>query len=384
MNIECPSVTSVKIAADGLVVTFDGNPKPEFYSWLWLRDHSQDPSRHDAATKQRKVDTFNLDPLVHGVEAALNGQSVRISWSDESEPGEYSIHLLAEVAGLLGSSSLPQFWSSSPSTQDLLRIPFNEVVTTDHGLSIWLNDVATLGYGLVRNMPTTHDGAESLARRVGYPRQTIFGDLWKLSSEMTDHSDTAYSQTFLEPHTDGTYSHDAPGLQLFCCIEREGDGGESILVDGFAIAEKLKIQDPSAFEVLTRVIVRAHYIEPGIHLAAERPVIRLDHSGNVEQVSFNNYDRAPFRLPPLDEKEFYRAYAKFHELLNDRETWLIVRLNPGDALLFDNWRILHGRMAYIGHRVFIGCYHNCEDFESRRRVLQLAASAIGATIAIPA
>ena len=176
MNIECPSVTSVKIAADGLVVAFDGNPKPEFYSWLWLRDHSQDPSRHDADTKQHRVDTFNLDPLVHGVEAALNGESVRISWSDESEPGEYSIHLLAEVAGLLGSGSFPQFWSSSPST---------------------------------------HDGAESLARRVGYPRQTIFGDLWMLSSEMTDHNDTAYSRTFLEPHTDGTYSYDAPRLQLF-------------------------------------------------------------------------------------------------------------------------------------------------------------------------
>lgn len=368
--MKVPKITSVDITDEGLVVAFNGRQKPERYSWFWLRDHSQDPSRYDAHTKQRKVDTFALDPLVRGVEATLLGELIRIDWSDVSEPGLYSAHLLAEVAGLLQCNTPPQCWTKAPSLNELHRMSFKDVVSTDDGLRSFLDDVATLGYGLVHDMPKTHDGAETLARRVGYPRETIFGGLWTLSSEMTDHNDTAYSQTYLEPHTDSTYSIDAPGLQLFCCVEREGEGGESILVDGFAIAETLRRQYPSAFEVLSRVVVQSHYLEPGIHLTAERPVIRLDQDGDVEQVSFNNYDRAPFRLPPTEEMEFYRAYAKFHELLNDRETWLVIRLDPGDALLFDNWRILHGRMAYAGRRVFIGCYHNREDFESRRRVLQ--------------
>ena len=42
---------------------------------------------------------------------------------------------------------------------------------------------------------------------------------------------------------------------------------------------------------------------------------------------------------------------------------------PGDAMLFDNWRVLHGRTAYTGHRHLCGAYVNREDFESRRHVL---------------
>ncbi len=333
-------------------------------------DHSHDRTRYDADTKQRKVDTFTIDPLVRGVIVGIVGELVEVGWSDNSEPGQYPTRVLAEVAGLVDHGSPTRSWTTPPSTDDIQRLTFDEVVATDQGLSWWLNDVAQFGYGLVGGIPNTREGVETLARRVGYPRETIFGGLWTLSSEVTDHNDSAYSQTHLEPHTDGTYSSDAPGLQMFCCMERQGEGGESILVDGYAIAEQLRDTDPTAFEQLTTVLVRSHYEELGIHLTAERPVIRLDLGGRVEQISFNNYDRAPFRLPPDQETEFYRAYTKFHELLNNRDTWLVVRLEPGDALLFDNWRTLHGRMAYRGRRVFIGCYHNREDFESRRRVLE--------------
>ncbi|MEO5973689.1 MAG: TauD/TfdA family dioxygenase [Ilumatobacteraceae bacterium] len=368
--MKIPTIIATEITEVGLRVTFESHQTPEFYSWRWLQDHSQDRTRYDMVTKQRKVDTFIIDPVVRGVNASIAGESIQVTWSDNSEFGQFPIRLLAEVAGLVVHESPTKPWNSSPSADNLHRATFDEVVSTDEGLSAWLTDVAKFGYGLVGNTPKTRGGVETLARRVGYPRETIFGGLWTLSSDQSDHNDSAYSQSFLEPHTDGTYSSDAPGLQMFCCMEREGDGGESILVDGFAIAEQLRTTDPAAFEVLTHVLVRSHYVEQGVHLSADRPVVRLGHLGNIEQISFNNYDRAPFRLPPDLEIEFYRAYGKFHDLLIDRTRWMIVRLEPGDSLLFDNWRILHGRLAYQGRRVFIGCYHNREDFESRRRVLQ--------------
>lgn len=361
--MKVPRITAVEISQDGLLVAFDLASKPEFYSWRWLQDHSQDPTRYDNNTKQRKVDTFAIDPSVRGVQATVLGNHVEVTWSDHSEPGQFPTRLLASVAGLIECQP--------SSTNDCPRpLDYGDVVSNDQRLATWLSDVARFGFGLVHDVPTSSEGAETLARRIGYPRQTIFGDMWNLSSELTVHSDSAYSQTFLEPHTDGTYSQDAPGLQMFCCIEREGKGGESILVDGYATADRLRRTDRSTFDVLTKIEVRSHYVEPGIHLSAQRPVIRLNKLGAVEQISFNNYDRAPFRLPPGEDDDFYAAYSKFHELLNDRESWTVLRLNPGDALLFDNWRTLHGRMEYFGKRVFIGCYHNREDFESRRRVLE--------------
>jgi Taurine catabolism dioxygenase TauD, TfdA family len=45
-------------------------------------------------------------------------------------------------------------------------------------------------------------------------------------------------------------------------------------------------------------------------------------------------------------------------------------LRPGEVLLFDNWRVLHGRAAYQGARRLCGAYLNREDFESRLRLLR--------------
>jgi trimethyllysine dioxygenase len=47
-----------------------------------------------------------------------------------------------------------------------------------------------------------------------------------------------------------------------------------------------------------------------------------------------------------------------------------MRLSPGTALLFDNWRTLHGRRAYQGFRWLCGAYLNKEDFDSKLRVLR--------------
>jgi trimethyllysine dioxygenase len=44
-------------------------------------------------------------------------------------------------------------------------------------------------------------------------------------------------------------------------------------------------------------------------------------------------------------------------------------LRPGEALLFDNWRVLHGRAAFTGDRRMCGGYLNREDVESRLRQL---------------
>jgi alpha-ketoglutarate-dependent taurine dioxygenase len=48
-------------------------------------------------------------------------------------------------------------------------------------------------------------------------------------------------------------------------------------------------------------------------------------------------------------------------------------LRPGEVLLVDNWRVLHGRAAYQGERRLCGAYLNREDFESRLHILRQSA-----------
>jgi len=363
-----PRVTHVSVADDGLHVRFSDCPEPEEYGWFWLRDHSEDPTSLDPASRQRLVDTFTLHSDVRGVAASLDENGVTVTWSDGSPPGLYSAKLLASVTAWVPPRRR-LLSSSSSSSLPVVPVPVGDVMDGDEGLRRWLADVHVHGYGLVRDVTPTRDAAEALARRIAYPRQSIFGAMWTLSSEVKPHDDSAYSTSFLEPHTDGTYSHDSPGLQMFVGLERDGTGGESILVDGFAVAEQLRADDPAAFEVLASVEVPARYLEQGVHLEARHTTIRVDASGELQQIAFNNYDRAPFRLSRSAMSDFYRAYRELHRRLNDRDHWRLIQIEPGDALVFDNWRTLHGRMSYTGRRVFEGCYHNHEDFESRLRVL---------------
>ena len=55
--------------------------------------------------------------------------------------------------------------------------------------------------------------------------------------------------------------------------------------------------------------------------------------------------------------------------LNDSANQWTHQLTVGQALVFDNWRMLHGRTAFSGNRKMTGAYTNREDLESRIRLL---------------
>jgi trimethyllysine dioxygenase len=102
---------------------------------------------------------------------------------------------------------------------------------------------------------------------------------------------------------------------------------------------------------------------------SSRPVLRHDHNGELVQVSFNNGDRAPFLLPEDEMVRFYDAIRMFDEIANDPAVQWRHTLAPGEAMLFDNWHVMHGRMAYSGRRKLCGAYLNHEDFESKLRMV---------------
>jgi trimethyllysine dioxygenase len=360
------AVREVVSTPDTLIVHFADDGPPLELPWIWVRDHSEDAESFDHKTKQRKVDTFAL-PVDHPAgEAKLTEDGVHVRWPHDAPDAVLPLELLCDVSGRAFMPE-PSLWRR-PSEVALTSVPYDEVVHTDEGLSAWLSDIARYGFALVRGAPGDQGAVETLAKRIGYIRHTVFGGTWTLSSEVVAHADSAYGADTLEPHTDGCYSHDGPGMQMFVCSERTGAGGESVLVDGFAAAEDLRRLEPDAFDILCSVEVPGHYIEDGVHISAKRPTIRLDDRGALLQVTFNNYDRSPFVLPAGAMRRWYDAYRVLHERVSDRAAWWMHRLEPGDGLIFDNWRCLHGRMAYSGTRVFNGGYLNHEDLESAIRL----------------
>jgi trimethyllysine dioxygenase len=343
------------------------------YPWLWLRDHSHDEATLHPVTHQRQIFTAGVNRELRGTGARISSDDVEVSWNDGTPPSRLPISFLAAhrapAAAITRVPAEPARWDRDTIRANWPSVTYDEVMADDTGVANWLERVATYGFCMVTGVPVTMAATEQLLRRVGYVRETIFGGMWDFQADLAK-ADTAYTNIELLPHTDGTYSHDAPGLQLLHCLAFEGEGGESTMVDGFRIASELRTSDPELYEVLSLVEVPGQYIGDGAHLAAARPVLRHDHTGELVQVSFNNADRAPFLLPPDEMEQFYAALRAFETLANDdRLQWR--RVNPpGEAMLFDNWRVLHGRAAYTGHRHLVGGYLNHEDYESRLRTLR--------------
>lgn len=372
---------SVHATTAALELRWRDGGDPTHVPWFWLRDHCQCSQCLHPRALQRMVDTFSIPADVRPSDARLveNGTWVEVDWGKAAHKSRYPSSFLAAADARHDAfeprGASPELWDRKLIEADLPSVQFEELQQEgSDGLLHWLEKVERYGLCFVRGTPPTEEASKALAERVGYIRVTIFGGFWGRTDER-EYADTGYTTLAITPHTDGTYVLDAPGLMLFHCVEFEGSGGESVFVDGFRVAEVLEQTNREAFEVLTTVAVPGQYLGDGVHLRARRPVFRLDDAGRLAQVSYNNHDRAPFRLPDEEMAAFYEALRAFNRLIEDPDNQLKRRLVPGELLLFDNWRVLHGREAFEGKRQLIGCYLNREDFESRLRLLRAELAA---------
>lgn len=164
-----------------------------------------------------------------------------------------------------------------------------------------------LRFGFVFVDDTPFDDAvhtKRLLERIGPIRETHYGGFYDFIPDMAK-ADTAYSNVALPAHTDTTYFTDPAGLQAFHMLshtpapgEPEVTGGESLLVDGFHAAEKLRNEHRLDFQELIRTGLPWHAsgnkdvtITPErLHTVIEIEEIR-DPSSAIEKIRWNNDDR---------------------------------------------------------------------------------------------
>ncbi len=360
-------IKKIKILSDDLHVYFN-NERDEIYPNIWLRDHARDEENWDKRSNQRKTFTATLDYKlkIKSAEILDNGKTIKILWPDLQKPVTYSYEFLFNnsLNIKLKTNSL-KLWKEK-DLNDQIYIDF-ETVQSNEGYKKFLKILCQYGFSVVQNCKTEISSVENIVNKIGYVRNSIFGGLWSFESN-EDKADSAYTKEELRPHTDATYSNDAPGLQLLLCCEYKAKGGDSIMVDGFKIAEMIKKDNKELFDVLSTINVKGSYIGDDVFLEAERPIFNLNSKKELFQVSFNNYDRAPFRFEKDLTIKFYEAIRMFDLMVNSKEyQWRHV-LKPGELLIFNNWRVLHGRGSFDGTRKISGCYINKEDFDSSCRM----------------
>lgn len=223
---------------------------------------------------------------------------------------------------------------------------------------------------ICKQVPATVEDTQKVVQQIAHVQHTMFGGMWEFSDQLV-HNDTAYTHQALGAHNDNTYFTEAAGLQVFHCLHHDGEGGETLLVDGFRAAYKLKQTYPESFQRLSTLPIEAEYLEAGKHYFSIDSVLKLHPlTKKLQQIRFNLYDRAPMRtLPPDQIPQLYEDIHLLAAKVKDPQGEWWLKLHPGIVLFVDNWRVLHGRASYTGLRKMTGCYIGRSDYISTARVL---------------
>ncbi len=177
----------------------------------------------------------------------------------------------------------------------------------------------------------------------------------------------------MKAHCDLPNREMPPGIQFLHCHRADAEGGDSLLVDGFAAAERLRAEAPEDFERLTRTPVPFRFVDADWDIRWRAPTIALDADGDLAEVRYHDALTAPMDAPFEEMPALYAALRRFTAILRDPALELRLRLGPGDMIAFHNRRVLHGRGAFdptTGGRKLEGCYVDCDDAWSRLRVLE--------------
>ncbi|HLM99231.1 MAG TPA: TauD/TfdA family dioxygenase [Bryobacteraceae bacterium] len=343
------------------------------YDAVWLRDNC--PSDRDSRTGQRLVDIADLpeEPAI-GAVSQNSGAAVLITWRGEPKSSWYPLEWLRKhcycVEHRQSRKRAPFVWRADQSGH-LLWMKYAEVLASKPAEARWLRAIADQGIAFLRGVPTQDGHVLEVARLVGYVRETNYGRIFDVRS-VANPNNLAYSDRGLGVHTDNPYREPVPGLQILHCLQADEEGGESLFVDGFAVAVELQVQDPQAFDTLTRVRVPFAFRDDCADLRAERRLLELSSDGKIAAIHYNSRSILPVCLPSEELVAFYPAYRAFARLLRDPRFEFRVKLGSGDLVAFNNRRILHGRTAFssAAGRWLQGCYLDWDGLMSNLAVLE--------------
>ena len=345
------------------------------YPYMWLRDNCACAHCRDPRNGQRLFDALDLPAEPRPERTAVKGDAVTVLWSGENHESRYPEawlvahdpspsararrrrHMVlwgAEIAGNLPQAGWPRVLAEPQEERRLLQ------ALADHGFAV------------LHRVPLEPGQVAAVGDRLGHVRVTNYGRLFDVIS-IPNPNNLAYTSVALGVHTDNPYRDPTPGLQLLHCLEAGAPGGDTLLVDGFRAAEALRQRHPNDFALLARLPLPFHFADAKADLQATTPIVSTDFEGRVTAVHFNNRSMAALDLPEEQILPWYRAYRHFAAILREPAGELRIRLEPGDLLIMENNRALHGRTAFDpsrGRRHLQGCYVDKDGVESRRRVLE--------------
>jgi alpha-ketoglutarate-dependent taurine dioxygenase len=136
----------------------------------------------------------------------------------------------------------------------------------------------------------------------------------------------------------------------------------------------LKLNHPNEFEILTNTMVKYNFYKKDQYdLSYTDALIKLDpiNRNKLTQIRYNAYYQPNVNhLKNQNEiKQFFKALKKYVEIINLESNQLWLSLDPNQILIFNNFRMLHGRSAFKGNRTLVTTYLPQDEWISKANIL---------------
>ena len=349
------------------IFSFDGINKEELHPF-WLRERVSEKEYLDEGTQQRLFDPSAMNHAIDIVEAKIDGNFLNIKFND-------GVHSHFEIDKLSKELKLRQNqvieiskvkWKSD--FKNIKSFKFSDKFSDSKEMYELLVTFYKYGFIIIQNVPTDENFLVNFGNMIGSVKRTNFGEYFNVKSK-PNPNDLAYTALHLSPHTDNPYRNPFPPcIQILHCIENEVSGGYSTLVDGFTVTEDLKTLNKDYYDILTNTKVRFKFVDKETILESWSELIHLDAYGNFKNVRFSpRLDYVP-QMNKEKLNKYYSARKLLSDLYNSDEYRIEFKLMPGDLMMMDNHRLLHGRTSYDpneGKRFLQGCYLDFDSTEGK-------------------
>jgi gamma-butyrobetaine dioxygenase len=354
-------------------VAWDDGEVVDFHP-LWLRSECACPECRSRVTLERTFDHFRLPLHLAPVRVEVTGEgALRLVWSHGGHVSLFDPGWLRSKSRTDSAAAAPAPWRAD-LVGALPTFDHAAIMSDERVLHAWLVALRDVGLTLLRGVPCAPGEVERIARRISLPRDSNFGVIFDVVTR-PDANSNAYTTIELPGHVDLPTREYQPGFQFFHCLENQAAGGESTYVDGFALAEQLRRDEPENFRLLSETPIGFRFYDQVSDYAWRAPAIGLGPDGAVREIRFNPWLTEPLEVAPERFTAVFGALRRFDELSQDPRFQIRIRLAAGTMSAFDNRRVLHGRAAFDergGRRHFQGCYVEREEVTNRIRVLERA------------
>ncbi|HEX4421163.1 MAG TPA: TauD/TfdA family dioxygenase [Kofleriaceae bacterium] len=337
---------------DGFVRVIDADHHADFHL-RWLR-HNCELDRHPA-TGERLTDSAALPDALVATEATIDDGVLRVRWAHDQRVSRFPLAWLRRHAYAIDRVAVPR------PRSDLRTLELDGTPGPAAVVDALLARVDHHGAAVVRREYATPE-AETAAWIAALESRGLgviashAGRIEDLRTDTTNaHTDQlGYTDAAIDLHTDQPFLDEPPRYQLVQGVRVADTGGETVLADGAAAFRYLASHDAEAADRLLHTPVRFHRKQRQLEREVVAPIV-TQRDGRL-RVRVSYFTMAPFQLAFDRMAGWYRAYDQLVRILRDPAHHVRFQLRPGDVVVYDNHRMLHGRTAFRGPRWVRGVY----------------------------